>query len=387
MRRAFTAAIFAMTASALGAVEPVTRSPDPRLDYLVSKRSQTVERLARVLLSEGKTAEARALLEPESKRVAELPAGEPVSLDDLRLVYLLGVVEEMSGSPAKRDAQFALARKRTPPDERSHYLLGRAFEEMHREDIARFEYAAVLNTLPADSPLDALALEQTASLEQTNRRWAAAAGTWGKLARLLGAAPDSFHEQMARMEIDSRVRLAQAVEYASLVATGWMLFEDGKPEDRAGAMKACESAWRIDPEAVEACVLGERLAAASPDAATRDALGAAWRQRSDYALATLRSRIAQDPRNPLHYNALAWFCAELGRNVTEGLGAAGRALELRPADPALLDTLAEIQFRSGDPAAAVVTIGRVVDLSPYANDYYRRQLDRFESAAKKAGAP
>jgi tetratricopeptide (TPR) repeat protein len=387
---ALAAVILAVVASAVQAAEPAARVGDVQLDYLVSKRAQTIETLARVLLSEKKTAEARALLEPEAARLEENGSGTPdavkgpgpiflpVSLDEVRLVYLLGVVEEMTGSPAKRDERYALARKLTPGDERSHLLLGEAFEKMHREDIAKFEYAAALDAPPADSPLDALALARMASLEQTNRRWAAAADLWEKLSRLIARVP----ELAVRAGIS-----ADRIEYSSRVASGWMLVESGKPEDRAAAVKACESAWRIDPEGIEACVLGERVAAATTDAARREDYIESWRRRSDYALVTLRSRVAANPTDPVHYNNLAWFCAELGRNLKEGVGAIGRALELRPTESMFIDTLAELQFRSGDPAAAAKTIRRVVDLHPYANDYYRRQLERFEPAPKKDAAP
>ena len=166
-----------------------------------------------------------------------------------------------------------------------------------------------------------------------------------------------------------------------------MLLETGKPADWAEALKACEAAWRIDPEGMDACILGERLAAACPEEARREGLAAAWRQRSDYVTATLRGAVAASPRDPARYNALAWFYAMLGRQLPEGLQAATRALELKPAEPAFLDTLAEIQARSGDPAAAAKTLRRVTDLNPWANDYYRRQFDRFDAAAKKTGAP
>ncbi len=387
MKRALTAVMLVLGTAALHAAEPAPGLPDATLDYLRSKRAQAVDRLARVLLSEGKTAEAVALLEPEAKRLSEPRPGEAATLDDLRLVYLLGVAHESAGSPAKRDEAFALARKLTPPDERTHLLLGRAFEDLHREDIAAHEYQCVLGMPPEVSAYDVLALRSLGAIAMTNRRWSEAADFFGRMATRLREAGDTFREQFARAGQDPREKPLDAADYAARVSRGWTRLALGKVEDWAAAAKDCEDAWRIDPEGIDACVLGERLAAACPDPAKRDELAAAWRRRSDYVAATLRGRIATSPRDPNAYNALAWFCAELGRDLPQGLQAAERALTLRPDEGAFIDTLAEIQFRSGDPAAAVKTIRRVTDLCPWANDYYRRQLDRFESAAKKDGAP
>ncbi len=389
MRHALAAAFVLCISSAAFAAAPALS--DAQLDDLRSKRAGTVERLARVLMSEGRLDEARARLEPEAKRLAEGRPDEPVTLDGLRLVYLLGVAEDLARAPAKRDAAFALARKLAPNDERTHLLLGRAMEDLHREDLARFEFQAVLRTPPEGSPFDALALRSLATAAHTNRRWAEAADLFAKLDAMLRSGDAAFQDELAPLVGGTGpaavTRLLRSVEYARLVCSAWARLEAGKDADWAEAMTSCESAWRIDPEGIEACILGERLSAACPERARRDELAAAWRRRSDYAMATLQGNIAADPRDPANYNALAWFCAEIGRGLPEGLNAIRRALELRPAEPAFLDTLAEIQFRSGEPAAAAKTLRRVTDLSPWADDYYRRQLDRFEAAAKKAEKP
>ncbi len=394
MKRLLATLVFVLGLSAAAlAAGPAPLLPDPQISSLRSKRAQAIVRLARAMLSEGRAAEAKALLEPETKRLAE-PNAPAATVDDLRLVCLLGIAEEAGGSPAKRDEAFALATKLTPADKFTHLVLARAFEDLHRDDLTQREYQAVLDTPPADTPIDAMALRFMAASDEANRRWAVAAKLYERLAKLLRGASPSFHERLLNLTESTgpagaapRERMLDVAEYRLLITTGWTLLETGKPADWDEAMKSCEAAWRIDPESTDACILGERLAASCPDEAKREGLSAAWRQRSDYVMATLRGQIAALPRDPAGYNSLAWFSAMVGRQLPAALQAATHALELKPAEPAFLDTLAEVQCRAGDPAAAVKTLRRVTDVSPWANDYYRRQLQRFEDAAKKAAAP
>jgi hypothetical protein len=53
-----------------------------------------------------------------TRRVVEAArAAGACSVDEVRLVFLMGIVEEMSGAPAKRDELFKAARRLTPADE------------------------------------------------------------------------------------------------------------------------------------------------------------------------------------------------------------------------------------------------------------------------------
>jgi hypothetical protein len=60
----------------------------------------------------------------------------------------------------------------------------RAFEDLHRDDIAQGEFRAVLDMPPDDSPDDAEALQRLASIAHTNRRYAEAADLVERLLKL-----------------------------------------------------------------------------------------------------------------------------------------------------------------------------------------------------------
>jgi len=350
---------------------------DARLTVLEAERLRALERLIRLLLSEGALDEARKVLEPEVTAITSRAASEAASVAEVRLVYFMGIVEELSHRPADRDARFETARRLTPADEFPNLLLGRYFDDLHREDISEAALARVLELDPEDSAQDAEALGVLMQSAYTNRRFRRAA---------------ELSERMLKtLRRTTTLRVPESVfvhyEYLNLVSRGFARLEEKTPDGWREALETCERAWRLDPARIDAAVLGERLAAACPDKARAKDLAATWRKRSVHVVQVLRGAIAAEPRDPQHYNALAWFLAELDRDHDEAIRAAQRALELRPHEPAFIDTLAEVQFKKGDARAAVRTIRRVIDVCPFANDYYRHQLDRFEAALKVPKAP
>jgi len=350
---------------------------DARVVYLQSKRTRTLERLVRVLLSDGKTPEARRLLDGDVKRISALPPEEPLSTDDARLLYLAGVVEELAGAPVRRDELFGTVRRRTPDEEFTHLLLGKTFAGLHRRDIAEAELRKVLALGPEGSVQDAEALERLAHAAWVNREYTGSADFFARLLKLL---------RTTRL-LEVPEQMLAGCEYMSLVSRGHALLEEGRPETWQTGLELCERAWRLSPLRIDAPVLGERLAARCPEAARREELAKTWRDRSERLAESLRRAVRASPRDAHNHNGLAWLFAELGRNHDEGIRAVKRALELRPAEPAFIDTLAELQFKKGDVRAAVATIRRVTDLYPFANDYYRRQLERFEAALQKPESP
>ena len=288
----------------------------------------------------------------------------------------MGIVHEMGGDRGRRDALFETARKLTPADEFTHLLIGKAFDELHREDISEAALVRVLELAPGGSVDDAEALELLTQSAYTNRRYARAAELSGKLLEML------------RRTTSLRVReeFFSHFEYLGLVSLGFALLNEKKPGAWREALAKCERAWKLAPTRIDAPILGERIAGRCPDKMRAKELKATWRERSERVAQVLRRSITANPREAHQYNALAWFLAELDRDPDEGIRAARRALELRPGEPAFIDTLAELQFRKGDVRAAIKTIRRVIDVCPYANDYYRRQLDRFEAALKQSKA-
>ena len=91
----------------LSAVPVFAETPDARAVALRTKRTEAVIRLVRGLLIERKLDEARKILESERARIDRTVATRTLSVDDAKMLYFLGIVEEMSGSTVKRDAVFA----------------------------------------------------------------------------------------------------------------------------------------------------------------------------------------------------------------------------------------------------------------------------------------
>ena len=83
--------------------------------------------------------------------------------------------------------------------------------------------------------------------------------------------------------------------------------------------------------------------------------------RSEYAL---RRAIALQPDCHEAMNSLGYLWAERGRNLREARRLIDRALELDPGNPAYLDTLAWVLFKSGDGAAAEPILVEALGMLP-----------------------
>ena len=347
-----------------------------RVEYLRSKRVDVMKQLVRLRLCDGKTDEARKLLTSDVARIRKDVRKGDLSRDDAQLLYLAGIVEEAAGNTGERDRLFALARQLAPADSRYHLWLAHVFDKLHREDIMEYELKQAIETKPGNREIELKAVERLAHSAFVNRQFARAA--------------DLFEKAHSLTERERKT--VTNYSYYQHVCRGFALLGEGKPDSWKKALAECDKAWQTDVDGLETPVLGERIAAACPDEKQAEELRSKWRRRSDELAKAYRLAIAGEPHQPNYYNRLAWFLAEIDRDHDEGIRAVKRALELQPYESAYIDTLAELQFKKGDVAAAVKTIRRVVALFPFANDYYRHQLDRFEVALKKpktepAGAP
>ena len=80
-------------------------------------------------------------------------------------------------------------------------------------------------------------------------------------------------------------------------------------------------------------------------------------------------------------NGLAWICATNNVHLEEALKAAERAAALEPKNAEILDTLAEVHYRSGNAAKAIEVESQALSYSP--NDQYLKdQINRFKSGIK-----
>jgi len=78
----------------------------------------------------------------------------------------------------------------------------------------------------------------------------------------------------------------------------------------------------------------------------------------------LRTLIEAEPDNASALNALGYFLADDNANLTEADGYLTRALELRPDDPAIMDSVGWLRFRQGDSEAALTLLQRAYALLP-----------------------
>jgi tetratricopeptide (TPR) repeat protein len=88
----------------------------------------------------------------------------------------------------------------------------------------------------------------------------------------------------------------------------------------------------------------------------------------------------------LGHNQLAWLCARCRRKLDQALPHAEKAAALEPGQAGYLDTLAEVHFQRGDRDRAVAVCKKCVSLEPK-NDYYHKQLKRFQAGDPRADLP
>jgi len=65
---------------------------------------------------------------------------------------------------------------------------------------------------------------------------------------------------------------------------------------------------------------------------------------------------------------------------------AKRAVELRPDDASVRDTLAEVHFRRGEFAQAIAQMEECLRLAPE-RAYFRKQLERFRAGDRDSDPP
>lgn len=95
---------------------------------------------------------------------------------------------------------------------------------------------------------------------------------------------------------------------------------------------------------------------------------------------TLQGAIARGERDASMLNGLAWSVAIRDLYLDLALAAARRAALLEPRSTDILDTLAEVEFRSGNVARAIEIETRASRLDPKSS-YLKDQIARFRAAS------
>jgi uncharacterized Ntn-hydrolase superfamily protein len=96
---------------------------------------------------------------------------------------------------------------------------------------------------------------------------------------------------------------------------------------------------------------------------------------------SLDHALAQKDVDASTLNGLAWTCATGGVHLEQARIAAERAVKLEPKNTEILDTLAEVHYRSGNVPKAIEVETQALSLAP--NDQYLKdQIARFKSGAR-----
>ena len=106
-------------------------------------------------------------------------------------------------------------------------------------------------------------------------------------------------------------------------------------------------------------------------------------ERNERAAAAYRRATEINPGSARAWNNLAWLRAKTKVSMDEALAAAKRAIEIDDGRAGYLDTLAEVHFVRGEIPLALRAIRRALELQP-GDDYYRKQLERFQAASELA---
>ena len=93
----------------------------------------------------------------------------------------------------------------------------------------------------------------------------------------------------------------------------------------------------------------------------------------------MQRQLEQWPNDATALNNLAWMYSQCDLKFDEALELSNRALELAPRSAVFMDTLAEIQFRSGAVSEALDTMRQCIRLDPR-ELHYRENLVRFHAA-------
>lgn len=100
----------------------------------------------------------------------------------------------------------------------------------------------------------------------------------------------------------------------------------------------------------------------------------------------LAKLIGDYPESVSLRNSFAWLSAGCKRRLDEALTHAKRAVELRPDDPSIRDTLAEVHFRRGEVAQAIAHMEQCQRLAPE-RIYFRKQLERYRAGDRDSDPP
>jgi tetratricopeptide (TPR) repeat protein len=294
-------------AEALVISQRAATSPDPQSGHTVTLAH------ARVLLNQGRLAEAQPLLQTLEQRWPQVP----------ETWLLQGTLHAQGQQPALAQAALERYLGLLKPDQQT---AGQAQARLQLATLAeqRGDWSAAL------AQLDHIGLDQVQLSTQIRR--ASILRQQGQL----DAARQAIRNTPLRRPDDARlVLLAEA-----------QLLRDAKSFEAAMAVYAQGAAqFPTDPDFVyEQASMAEKL------------------QRYDEMERLLRGLIQQHPNNAHAHNALGYSLADRGVQLSEARRLIEIAVALSPKDGYILDSLGWVQFRQGQIPEALITLKRAFEM-------------------------
>jgi tetratricopeptide (TPR) repeat protein len=273
-------------------------------------------------------------------------------------LYLLGWARSKHGEDAQGRQQMELALMIPLGDGDSRRILARTLARLHVDDEAAKQRKLVLQlAAPHETSIIQVLDELCDSAAESAAAKKAPTPGMALLSQRLSA---EFLFTPSVFMIETRYFMQWRASAHRIAARE--LLRAGK---KAAAIEEIHKAEAILPEDVEVpldCDADLRKQGAVSEA---DAL---YHRMAD----RLRADSRVFPRYATSRNDLAWLAANLDRDLDMALANAQRAVELAPQSPGILDTLAEVQFRRGNRAQAILLARRCVELDGDGPTYKER---------------
>ncbi len=296
--------------------------------------------LVQVLLDEDRRAEARLTLE---RFIAESPDDQ-----GLRMLYAQLLVDEKEFSRARGLFELMLEEAPTEPD--LLFALGILSLQLEDIDAGRAYFTR---------------------LRETGERQGDAAYYLGQLAELadnLSEATAWYAKVRGEHALDAKVRIARVKARGGEVEQAREMLQqlrDQWPEESVLLyIMEAELLSDLDLERDALAVYDEAVAAhtENTDLLYSRALHAASLQELEILESDLRAILADHPDHADALNALGYTLADQTSRYAEALSFIQRALELKPNDPAVLDSMGWVQYRMGNLEPSLGYLRKALDL-------------------------
>jgi Tfp pilus assembly protein PilF len=296
---------------------------------------------ARVLISQKDTTGAAAFYRDYLERYPRAT--------NVRLNYARFLIDQKQWEEAHRQFKQVVADR--PDDAEAVYAVGLLSLQVNRVDEAE-EYLKRALALDPENDQARLYLGQAA---ESRKRY-------DEAARWYGEVRDGEHYFEAQM------RLAIVMARQGEVEGGRAHLRSIVPQNNSQRVQRALAEEQILREAKRyhdaLAVLDEAIAAVpnDKDLLYARALVAERLDRLELAERDLRAILAQDPNNAHALNALGYMLADRTTRYAEAYELIKRALELKPDDPFILDSMGWVQYRLGNYAEAVKFLKRALVL-------------------------